>query len=235
MKNALFASAFVALLSACDEPAVEGNGRLVERTPRPGAFTGVSVGLDLEGFVSPGPGSVRVNLDENLHDWLEPSTDGGTLEFRARDGRELDASEGAWVRMTSPRIERVSTSGAAKLVADVSPTERLPLRASGASILNVRSIASRRVDVRLSGASVVTLAGSAEALSVDASGASDVDSRVPCEAVEVEASGASRVRVLAARSIRGRASGASEITVVGRPAERAIETSGAATVVYVDD
>ncbi|MCP4306708.1 MAG: hypothetical protein GY926_18885 [bacterium] len=87
------------------------------------------------------------------------------------------------------------------------------------------------VGIEVSGASGVTATGPAAAYRLDASGASRVDLRnLEAFDVELDISGASDVDVYATGTVSGSASGASNLSVYGKPASVLVDSSGASDV-----
>lgn len=85
--------------------------------------------------------------------------------------------------------------------------------------------------IAASGAADIVASGESARLEVEAGGASDVDlAELRTEEVQLDVSGASDVIVQASAVARGRASGASSVSVLGDPPIIDIETSGASSV-----
>jgi hypothetical protein len=97
-----------------------------------------------------------------------------------------------------------------------------------------RSVAVTMPDVTsidVSGASSVTATGSTASYRLDASGASQVDLRnLEVVDAEIDVSGASNVDVFATGTVSGSASGASDVTISGKPASVLVDSSGASNV-----
>jgi hypothetical protein len=85
--------------------------------------------------------------------------------------------------------------------------------------------------IDVSGASSVTATGSTASYRLDASGASQVDLRnLEVVDAEIDVSGASNVDVFATGTVSGSASGASDVTISGKPASVLVDSSGASNV-----
>lgn len=85
--------------------------------------------------------------------------------------------------------------------------------------------------IEVSGASSVTATGSTASYRLDASGASQVDLRnLEVVDAEIDVSGASKVDVFATGTVSGSASGASDVTISGKPASVLVDSSGASNV-----
>jgi hypothetical protein len=85
--------------------------------------------------------------------------------------------------------------------------------------------------IDVSGASSVTATGSTASYRLDASGASQVDLRnLEVVDAEIDVSGASNVDVFATGTVSGSASGASDVTISGKPTSVLVDSSGASSV-----
>lgn len=235
MKTKLVSTILLLLgLSACHgDEVLRGNGQLVESSRSVSAFTGVSISDEIEAEVELGATALTLHYDANLLDHVRTRVDAGVLDIGAAADVDLDPSPGAVVRVKNPTVGRLEASGASRLRAMTNGAD-VTLAASGASEIDAEARDADLVSVEASGSSHVRITGAGPRIAVDASGAATVESEVPGVDVDVEASGASEVTVRASASVRIRASGTSVVTVLGGPAERDVETSGQATVVFAD-
>jgi hypothetical protein len=231
-KQVLCAVACLWALAGCSNEQIHGSGRLVEEQRLVGPFTGVEISDRLGAEVGMGENEVTLFLDDNLLPLVRTAVVADTLEIGNPDeGTDLVPSAGAWIRIASPAMDRLSASGSARFTGAVSGG-LLALRGSGDSSMVLDVSAGEHVTAQASGMSRVQLFGSAPRIVVDASGEAAVDSAMPCENADVEASGDSRVRLHASQAVWIQASGDSVVTVVGSPAERQVSTSGTAKVVF---
>lgn len=87
------------------------------------------------------------------------------------------------------------------------------------------------VELSASGGSDVDGSGALESLSLDASGGSDIDlSDLVVGSMVISASGGSEARVSVTDEISGEASGGSDVTILGDPANQRLDVSGGADV-----
>jgi hypothetical protein len=218
------------LLAACTSSTIEGSGRLVEEQRTVSAFSAITLENGLAGRLSLGPTAVSLRLDDNLMSEVRSDVEGGVLRVASGDGAEIRPSVGAEVRVATPTVEAITVSSGASVVGEANG-EALRLDASGDSRLTVRASSGSAL-VTAVGGSVVALSGAARVLRVDASGGASVDSEAASEEADVEASGGARVVVRASSHVKVRASGSSEVVVVGDPASRDLDVAGEATVLF---
>lgn len=152
---------------------------------------------------------VEVEADDNLLQYITTEVRNGKLQV------ELD--------------KRVKTSNPLRVRIGIPNLERL--EASGASKVNVTNLKNAELMVDANGASKVDLSGETGELTVDVSGATQVNAlELKASNANIDASGASRVSVNVTGELKSEASGASNVSYVGEPANVYKRTSGASTV-----
>jgi hypothetical protein len=140
--------------------------------------------------------SVEVQADDNILPLIQTKVNGDTLQIELE--QSVKSKSAMIVRISAPNIERVQSSGAAKI------------DASG--------IKNEQFNIETSGASKVVVNGETVKLDIEVSGASNVDAeQLRAAQANVGASGASKVTVNAANELHADASGASKILYTGEP------------------
>jgi len=215
MKQLLVFSILVALLAGCAGPAIDGNtvtgsGQSVSRT------------FDLTGFSrieANNTAQVEVTRGEAFHVEIEVNDNlASRLDVRARgDTLYIGLQNGSYSRVT--------------LRAQVTMPELTGVKLDGASTLQGQ-LDGEKLTLNLNGASQAALTGTAGPVSIHIDGSSrallgDLDAAE----VEVNANGASRVEIKTSGEVRGKANGASTITVAGAPTSVDVQTEGASQVV----
>jgi hypothetical protein len=187
-----------------------GSGNVTTEKRDVGNFDSVDVsGVFQVEIVAGKEYSVEVQADDNLLQFVTTSVKGDTLRI-GLDKRVSTKNE-MIVRITTPNIERLKTSGAAKVTAT--------------------GIKGDRFSIDSSGASIVSVTGETSELSVDVSGASHIDAEgLKTTIANVDASGASHVNVNVTSQLHAAASGASRIVYTGDPKTVENHQSGAGSV-----
>ncbi len=128
-------------------------------------------------------------------------------------------------------LHAIKTSGAAGLeLTNQLETTSLSIEGSGASQMKL-NLKVNDLKAELEGASKIFINGKAGALELDLSGAgSFVSKELKADSVKIKATGASQARVSAASNLKVNATGASKIIYSGKPENKDIFTSGAASV-----
>ena len=131
------------------------------------------------------------------------------------------------ILISMPGLNHVDISGAATL--QVEPgfePERFTLDLSGAATSSI-DIAVNKLLVDLSGAAELELAGKAYTLKLDASGAAEISAEdMVVRDAQIDLSGASEIDLNVTGELVVDASGASDVTCIGRPQTTRVDTSG---------
>jgi hypothetical protein len=153
--------------------------------------------------------SVEVQADDNVVPLITTELRGGTLHIEL--DQKVSTKNEMVVRITSPDIERLESSGASKVT--------------------ISGVKNDSFSVDTSGASKVTISGETSQLNIHVSGASNIDAeQLAAVKADVDASGASKVAVNVSGELRSQASGASRITYRGEPRSIDNHQSGAGSV-----
>lgn len=216
----------------CTAKQIRGNGKLVNEARTVGTFSGVQISDRLQGWLQLGPHALTLTVDENLLPLIETSVRGGVLEIGNPDPTTtLAPSPGARIDITAPRLERIAALGSASLRGTSAGTT-MALETSGAGLLELALTVDTALTATASGASRIQLTGTAPKVELIASGAANLVSELPSPDIAVTASGTAKVRVRANGKLRITASGAASVTVIGDPAERTVDKTGAASVTF---
>jgi hypothetical protein len=214
--------------------AVAGSGNAKQESREVPEFTSVEVGSAIHATIRVGPKALIVlEGDDNLLPLITTEVRAGRLVVRTEGGVNLKPSRPIKVEITTPALVGVAGAGASELDVVAAPAERFAIGASGAAEVAVHEVDAQALTIDASGATRVTLAGKAKSVTLDVSGASHLKADgLTAELVQVDVSGASHVEVGATASVKGDVSGASHLRVVGSPAVRELDTSGASHVSY---
>lgn len=187
-----------------------GSGNVVTEKRGISGFKSVEVsGIFQVEIVSGKEYSVEVQADDNLIHLIETNVDGDSLKIELSE--KASPKSDMIVRITAPNIERVETTGAAKVTAN--------------------GISNESFAIESTGASKVSLSGETAKLDIDITGASLVDAeQMKAGDVDVKASGASKINVNVSGELHTEASGASRIVYSGEPRSIDNHASGASSI-----
>jgi hypothetical protein len=216
---------------------VEGNGKIVTREQSVGTFRSVDVSGALNVYIKQdSQQAVRVETDENLHEYLEIREDNGVLYISTRNNVNLEPSnDEIKIYVSAPEYRALHVSGASTLRGEnkLSSPERFDIDLSGASGIDV-DVKAPHINAELSGASSITLAGETKDLEIEGSGASEAKCfELLSENTRVDISGACSAEVHASVQLNVEASGASEVRYKGSPSLKQ-SVSGASSINKAD-
>ena len=194
--------------------AVRGSGRVTEESHRFRGLTGVQ--LATRGSLEIRLGdteSLQVSADDNLHDYLEITTDGGTLRIGALAGFHLRPTQPIRYTLTAREIEFIGLSSSGDATAPALRADRFEVSLGSSGDLSMDGIEADSVDLRL---------GSSGSLTVDDIRAGAVD-------VRLASSGDLSVDDLRAGSLAVRISSSGDVRIGGGEVDSldlAINSSG---------
>lgn len=215
-------------------PAIAGSGVAREEARKVGAFHALEVSGVIATTVRVGSETtVRISGDDNIVPLVITEVSDGRLSIRMKDSNPINPKQPLKAEITTPKLDWIGASGAVTVHATGVESPRFKVHASGASQVTVSGIKADHVEFEASGACQLTASGNVKDLKVGASGASQIHAeQLDAESAEVDVSGASNAEVKAAKAVRGDASGASTIKVMGKPESKAVTTTGVSTVKY---
>lgn len=150
--------------------AVRGSGRVTEESHRFSGLTGVQLATRGKLEIRLGDTeSLQVSADDNLHEYFEITTDGGTLRIGALTGFHLRPSRPIRYTLTVRELEFIGLSSSGDATAPALRADRFEVSLGSSGDLSMDGIEADSVDLRL---------GSSGSLSVDDIRAGAVDVRL---------------------------------------------------------
>jgi len=208
----------------------KGSGNIIKETRTVSSFHGIDAGSAFEIIVKKGDvQSLEIETDDNIMPQIKSKVKEGILELSTKG--TINNASSFNVYITIPHMDEIDISGAAKLTSnDRFDETEMEIDASGAAKLEFK-IKTNHLDLDASGASKVIIQGFANSSEIEVSGASKLKAyELELNSTDIDCSGASHAYINVKESIKGEASGASNITYMGNPKIVSIETSGAGSV-----
>ena len=199
MRLMLLACVVAAFSSGCMDIAlgresVRGSGRISDESHGFTGLTGVELATrgELEIRLGDDEG-LRVSADDNLHEYLALTTDGGALRIDTRPGFNLRPSQPIRYTLTAREIEFIGLTSSGDASAPALRADRLEIRLDSSGDLSVDGIQAESVDVSLDSSGDLSVDG-IQAESVDvrmrSSGDMEVDDlRAESLTVDIRSSG----------------------------------------------
>lgn len=193
---------------------IVGSGNMITENRNIEDFKGVKVSGILSVEVTQSEKtSVVVEADDNIAQTIRTEVRNGVLSVWS--DKKFKSENKVTVRVSSPSIESLETSGIAQINFESANVESLDLDSSGASNISV--------------------SGTAKSARLNMSGASNIQAlKLNTESVRVNGSGASSAEISVSESINAHLSGASDLSYKGNPSEIEKHVSGGADLTKID-
>ncbi|TMI64770.1 MAG: DUF2807 domain-containing protein [Bacteroidetes bacterium] len=237
MRNILATIAVLTFtLSSCHSwfgEHIDGNGNITKENRSVSGFNGIDVSGGIDVIVrQDSTESVKVEIDANLQEYIITKVENGVLEIHQVNNTNLNASSGIKVYVSGKNFKSFEASGACDIIGEnkIENTSEISFHATGASKIEL-DLKAPKISGDLTGASDLRLAGETKDLYINASGASNARCfELMTENADVDLSGASTADVFASVSVKGEATGASNVTYKGSASSVVVSTSGAGSV-----
>ncbi len=197
---------------------VHGNGNVTSQDRQVGSFKDVEVGGAAKVFVSQGDQhSVKVEVDENLQQFIEVFQEGNKVIVRERRGFNLDPTGDIKIYVTSPVYNNIDVSGACDIIGQtpiINP-ENIELHISGAGDMKME-VNAPRITAEVSGSGNIDLKGETKSVDLDLTGAAHAHCYgLKSEETKVDISGAGSAEVYASVHLDAQVSGAGSVDYKG--------------------
>ena len=229
MKKLLSFIAAALILTSCD-PGVQGNGKVKSEIRNVEAFSSVDISGGYEVHIAQtGESSLRIEADENLHQYIESHVEDGVLYVSSK--RRIGRSKELDLYLTVDQLSSIESSGATELSSrGTIEGADLELDFSGAVEAELALIYDR-IHGDFSGAAELNLSGEASEVMIDASGAVEVNAlELKTQRFSLDVSGAGEAEVYVTEELNIDASGAVEVRYKGNPKTVNRDVSGAASI-----
>jgi hypothetical protein len=221
LKTSLILLTFPVVLFSCNHifgKRVHGNGNVTTQNRTVSDFKNIEVGGAARIFVSQGDQhSVRVEVDENLQQFIEVYNEGNKVVVREKHGYNLDPTGDLKIYVTAPVYNNINASGACDIIGQTPITnpENLELHISDAGDMKME-INAPRVSAEVSGSGNIDLKGEAKSADLnltDAAHAHCFDLKT--ENTKIQISGAGSAQVYASVKLDAEVSGAGSVDYKG--------------------
>lgn len=203
---------------SCQRATVSGNGNVTtqERNVKP--FNGLNVSTGIDVFMKQGDNNevLKVETDENLHEYILTEVRGDVLHIYTETN--IRHAEKKRVYVTMKDVKSIKTSSAGDVVGETPvKTDLLELSASSAGNITLE-VTAREINVNISSSGDVSLSGKTDMLEADLSSAGDLNaSDLVAREADISASSAGDADINVVEKLTARASSAGDINYSGDP------------------
>lgn len=209
---------------------VYARGPVTTEDRKAGSFHSVSVSTGITVYLSQGSEeSIRVEADENLHEYIVTEIKGGVLNIYSSYNIRNAKSRKVYVTINEVKALKTSSAGDIKgqtpIVADM-----LTLTTSSAGDINIDVKASDIKSVTSSSGDI-TLRGTADKISANLSSAGDLNAfDLTVREAEITVSSAGDAKITVTERLKARASSAGDIHYRGKPKHVDAHSSSAGSI-----
>jgi hypothetical protein len=221
LKTSLLLLSFPVLLLSCNHifgKRVHGNGNVTTQDRSVSDFKNIEVGGAAKVYVSQGDQrSVKVEVDENLQQFIEVYNEGNKVVVRQKHGFNLDPTGDLKIYVTAPVYNDIDVSGACDIIGQTTITnpESIALHISGAGDMKME-INAPQITAEVSGSGNVDLKGEAKSADIDLTGSAHAHCfELKTESTKVQISGAGSAQVYASVKLDADVSGAGSVDYKG--------------------
>jgi Putative auto-transporter adhesin, head GIN domain len=241
MKRILFFSLLLpVILTSCHYfggRRIQGNGHVTTQVRSVSDFNGIDVSGGIDVYVTQDSAfSVKVEIDDNLQEFIEVYKEGETLRIHQADNTSLNTTSGKIkVYVSAPAYRRLEASGACNIIGQnkLSSTGDLSIDLSGSCDVKME-LNAPKVIAGLSGACSIQLKGDTKEFKVEGSGSTDIKCmELLAENVNIDISGAGNAEVYASVKLNVEVSGSGDVKYKGN-ATVSQSVSGAGSVKKVE-
>jgi hypothetical protein len=239
LQTSLLLLTFPMLLFSCRDifgKRVHGNGNVTTQDRQVNDFKDVEVGGAAKVFVSQGDQhSVKVEVDENLQQFVEVYQEGNKVIVREKHGFNIDPTGDLRIYVTAPVYNDIDVSGACDIIGQttINNPEDLSMHISGSGVMKME-VNAPRVSAEVSGSGNIDLRGETKTADLDLTGSGHAHCfDLKTENTRVQISGAGTAEVYASVRLNAEVSGAGTVDYKGGAAVDQ-HVSGAGGVHKVD-
>jgi hypothetical protein len=239
MKKLFFVLALISsMVSYARWEKIKGSGTIKKETRQTGVYTGITSNGSMNIELTYGnPGSITIEADDNLLEYIETKVENGKLVIRTKNKISIQPKSKITIWVPANTLTEVNLHGSGNIKGDgaFSNTGKTRIGVSGSGNINLGFNSFNETIVSVSGSGNVTLKGkSTNNIDVSVSGSGNVDaSAVSCNDAFAAVSGSGDVHVQASRTINAKISGSGNVYYKGSASKLNSKTSGTGKVIKV--
>ena len=213
---------------------VEGNGKMTTVFRSVSEYNGVS----LEGFmdvelVRGNEGSLKVEAEENLQEYIITEVNNGQLEISVQRGTNLKPSQNRSIKVTVPfeDLEEVKLTGSGDIYSSaVINAENFETSLTGSGDIKL-PVKAKNARANITGSGDIELEGSANDFVCKVTGSGDISAfNFECERVKATIIGSGDIQVYATEELQANIPGAGDIEYRGNPKKEDFKTLGVGSI-----
>ncbi len=215
---AIISLGFIVCANGQIRKSVHGNNKVTRQERKIGSFTGIKVSTGIDVYLKQGSGSgtLTVEADENLHEYILTEVKTGILHVYTE--ANIRDAESKKVYLTMEEINSISASSAGDVIGE-SPVKTKNIRLSASSAGDIKlELYAEKIELNISSSGDVTLSGETDILDADLSSAGDLNAfNLKVREADINVSSAGDADINVTERLTARASSAGDINYRGNP------------------
>lgn len=228
------------LMSACDYiggERIEGSGNLTTQERAITGFSAVKSSGSFDVYLSSGATqSVRIEADDNLHEYIETTLNGTELDIDTKEGYRLDSDKDIKIFLTSPQFDKVHLSGSGNIISQsqIVGNAKIDLSVSGSGNIKV-DLRAPAIDAHMSGSGDIDLSGEAKKFEGSLSGSGNIRAmNLKTEETSIRISGSGNADVFASTKLDVHVTGSGDVRYKGGVQQVTSNITGSGSVKKVE-
>ena len=223
-------------LSSCAQGwtnGVKGNGNITTETIQVADYDAINVVGSMNVTLVKGTeGTITVTTDENLHEYLDITSNGGKLKITFKNSKNgFSSKKGVNIQVPFTDINDISLVGSGDIISkDTVKASVMDLSLVGSGDMDL-DIEANDLDSNLSGSGDITLTGKVTNFKAKVSGSGDFEaSSLETQNTEAYVAGSGDLQVNARKSLKARVNGSGDISYSGNPEKVDTKISGSGDI-----
>ncbi|MCA6452056.1 MAG: DUF2807 domain-containing protein [Chitinophagaceae bacterium] len=216
---------------------IEGNGQLRKENRSVGNFTAISSSGSWDVMLAYGEaGTIQVEGDENLLEYIETQVEGGKLVIRSKKSVNLRSKNKITIYVSLTRLTGISLSGSGDIMGEgkFSNEGTTEYKVSGSGSIRLALHKVGKAELAISGSGNIRLSGSAGSVIVRISGSGNADcGELISDNASAHISGSGNIKLYVNNTLEASVSGSGNITYRGAASDIRKRVSGSGRVTKI--
>ena len=235
-KSILFLAAFIMALTTAQaqwgNKSIKGNGNQVTKDRKVGSYDGISLvgSLNVQ-LVAGSEGTVKVEAESNLQEYIITEVKNGTLKITTEKGINLKPKNKILVTVPVESVSEISLTGSGDLwTRDRLNSQNLKVQLTGSGDIKL-DLKVMDLESKITGSGDIVFQGRSKNFECSVTGSGDLDAyNLQANNVEARVSGSGDIMVYAGDKLNATVSGSGDITYKGNPTKQNFKTHGSGSI-----
>lgn len=213
---------------------VDGNGKMVTENRTVSDYNSVALTGSMDVILVKGrEGSLKVEAEENLQQYITTEVSGGKLKIAVKKGYSLNPSRNHNIVITVPfnDIEGISLTGSGDIrSSDMVTADNFSIAITGSGNVKL-PLQARNTSATITGSGDIDLSGSSVDFDCKVTGSGDISAfDFKCQNVAAMVTGSGDIQVYASESLKASTPGSGDIEYRGNPKKEDFRTMGSGSI-----